>query len=512
MSTQAAAGDRYKTLAANTALISFGTLGSKLMVFFMVRLHTGYMSPADYGTADIITQTANLLVPLVSFGMAEAVFRFAAGRPGERREVFTAGILCTAAGLALLAAFLPLLRRTELIGCHGLLLTVYVAASCLHSMCAQYVRALGDTPGYTLQGLINTALVIGFNILLLAVFRLGMTGYVLSVAAADTGCSLWLIVRKRLWNELSLHIGKPLFIRLISYSVPLIPTSVFWWITGVSDRYMISGFLGSAANGIYAVSGKIPTMLTILSTVFMDAWQLSAVLGAGWIAGMLLAVTVLSDAFTGGIYKLSSMFLGFVIVSIPLVVIEQKEVMRSVRPNLIYLAAGIALVIALSAINLSSSVNGLGFGPGTAAYVFAAGVLAISAMVLPGISGSSMLMSFGLYLPVISAVKSVLGFNFSELWMLIVLALGIAAGLAVSPHILKKLMERNMGSVMYMVLGMMIGSVYAIIIGPTTLKVPQHAMGLSDFSIVWFIIGILSVLALSMFKAHAGRRKAMSAL
>lgn len=136
MSTQAAAGDRYKTLAANTALISFGTLGSKLMVFFMVRFYTGYMSPADYGTADIITQTANLLVPLVSFGMAEAVFRFAAGRPGERREVFTAGILCTAAGLALLTAFLPLLRRTELIGCHGLLLTVYVAASCLHSMCA----------------------------------------------------------------------------------------------------------------------------------------------------------------------------------------------------------------------------------------------------------------------------------------------------------------------------------------------------------------------------------------
>ena len=78
MSTQAAAGDRYKTLAANTALISFGTLGSKLMVFFMVRFYTGYMSPANYGTADIITQTANLLVPLVSFGMAEAVFRFAA--------------------------------------------------------------------------------------------------------------------------------------------------------------------------------------------------------------------------------------------------------------------------------------------------------------------------------------------------------------------------------------------------------------------------------------------------
>lgn len=286
------------------------------------------------------------------------------------------------------------------------------------------------------------------------------------------------------------------FSMALADSVPGVSGGTIAFIMGFYDR-----FIGSLDALVYGKwQEKLQGLIYLLK------------LGAGWIAGMLLAVTVLSDAFTGGIYKLSSMFLGFVIVSIPLVVIEQKEVMRSVRPNLIYLAAGIALVIALSAINLSSSVNGLGFGPGTAAYVFAAGVLAISAMVLPGISGSSMLMSFGLYLPVISAVKSVLGFNFSELWMLIVLALGIAAGLAVSPHILKKLMERNMGSVMYMVLGMMIGSVYAIIIGPTTLKVPQHAMGLSDFSIVWFIIGILSVLALSMFKAHASRRKAMSAL
>lgn len=286
------------------------------------------------------------------------------------------------------------------------------------------------------------------------------------------------------------------FSMALADSVPGVSGGTIAFIMGFYDR-----FIGSLDALVYGKwQEKLQGLIYLLK------------LGAGWIAGMLLAVTVLSDAFTGGIYKLSSMFLGFVIVSIPLVVIEQKEVMRSVRPNLIYLAAGIALVIALSAINLSSSVNGLGFGPGTAAYVFAAGVLAISAMVLPGISGSSMLMSFGLYLPVISAIKSVLGFNFSELWMLIVLALGIAAGLAVSPHILKKLMERNMGSVIYMVLGMMIGSVYAIIIGPTTLKVPQHAMGLSDFSIVWFIIGILSVLALSMFKAHASRRKAMSAL
>ena len=279
MSTTAEAGERkYKTLAANTALISFGTVGSKLMVFFMVRFYTGYMSPADYGTADIITQTANLLIPLVSLGMAESMFRFAALRPDKGREAFTSGLACSVLGTALLALLMP---RTEFTGQYGTLLTVYIAASCLHSMCAQYVRALGDMTAYALQGLINTALVIGFNIALLAVFRLGITGYVLSIAAADAGCTLWLVLKKRLWRELTLRVSPEFLRRMLAYSVPLIPTAIFWWITGVSDRYMISGFLGSAANGIYSVSSKLPTMLTVLSTVFMDAWQLSAVTESG---------------------------------------------------------------------------------------------------------------------------------------------------------------------------------------------------------------------------------------
>lgn len=64
---------------------------------------------------------------------------------------------------------------------------------------------------------------------------------------------------------------------MLRYCIPLIPTAVFWWIMGVSDRYMVKWFLGSDANGIYAVAYKIPTILTILATVFMDAWQLSAI-------------------------------------------------------------------------------------------------------------------------------------------------------------------------------------------------------------------------------------------
>lgn len=78
----------YQTLAANTALMSIGTFGSKLLVFLMVRFYTGYLTPAEYGTADLITQTANLLIPLVSLDITDGVFRFAADRNSGRADVF----------------------------------------------------------------------------------------------------------------------------------------------------------------------------------------------------------------------------------------------------------------------------------------------------------------------------------------------------------------------------------------------------------------------------------------
>ena len=64
---------------------------------------------------------------------------------------------------------------------------------------------------------------------------------------------------------------------MLKYSIPLIPTTVFWWITSVSDRYMVNEIISSDANGLYAIAYKLPTLLTLVSTMFMQAWQYSAV-------------------------------------------------------------------------------------------------------------------------------------------------------------------------------------------------------------------------------------------
>ena len=96
--------NKYKTLVSNTMLISLGTFGSKLLVFFMVRFYTSYLTPADYGTADLITQTANLLFPLISLGITDGVFRFAVDHTEQRRNIFSVGVYTILAGAVLLVA------------------------------------------------------------------------------------------------------------------------------------------------------------------------------------------------------------------------------------------------------------------------------------------------------------------------------------------------------------------------------------------------------------------------
>lgn len=269
--------NKYKTLISNTMLISLGTFGSKLLVFFMVRFYTGYLTPADYGTADLITQTANLLFPLISLGITDGVFRFAVDHAKSRQHIFTVGLYTITAGALLLVIALPLLSLVPELKSYLWLIALYTMASCYHSLCAQFIRAEGKTALFAVQGMINTMLVIGLNILFLAVLHYGVTGYVLSVVLADAFCALLLFFKEKLWRQLVARPSAAAFRQMLAYSIPLIPTTVFWWITSVSDRYMVNGFIGSDANGIYAVAYKIPTILTLVSGIFMEAWQFSAV-------------------------------------------------------------------------------------------------------------------------------------------------------------------------------------------------------------------------------------------
>ena len=129
-------------------------------------------------------------------------------------------------------------------------------------------------------------------------------------------------------------------------------------------------------------------------------------------------------------------------------------------------------------------------------------MIAITAMVLPGISGSTLLLIFGLYVPVIGAIKELLHFNFSYLPVVVIFGLGVVTGIIAIIKFVKICLERHRSQTIYAILGLMIGSLYAILMGPTTLDVPKAPVSLSTFNIPFFILGGLILAGLELLKAR----------
>ena len=110
-----AVGGKYKTLISNTAILGLGTFGSQLLVYFLMPLYTACLSSDQFDRADLIAQTANLLIPILSISICDAVFRFTLERAENRSAVLTTGLFVIGAGAvvgipiaALLGATLPL--------------------------------------------------------------------------------------------------------------------------------------------------------------------------------------------------------------------------------------------------------------------------------------------------------------------------------------------------------------------------------------------------------------------
>ena len=273
--------NKYKKLVSNTLIFAAGTFISKVLVILLMPLYTSILSTEQYGVSDLLTQTAKLIIPLACVGMCEGIFRFAIDAE-DKKGVFSTTLCVIFAGSALTLALSPLLSLIGSFEGYVWLIPAYVICANLHSACAQYVRAIGNTVTFAVQGIVNTALTIIYNILFLVVFDMGVVGYVLSVILADLTITLGLFISAKLWRDFSVrafdkkHLGE-----LLRFSIPYIPTTMLWLVTSASDRFVVTYYCGEAANGLYSAAHKIPTLLTLVCGVFIEAWQISAVSDGG---------------------------------------------------------------------------------------------------------------------------------------------------------------------------------------------------------------------------------------
>lgn len=154
---------------------------------------------------------------------------------------------------------------------------VYVCVNMFRTNCSLYVKAINKTTLFTIDNMLLTAATIVSNIIFLSVFDMGIVGYMLGYIVGNAISAVFLIFAARLNRSFSFHFfAKDICKTLFIFSVPLIPNTVCWWISNSSNRFMISYFIDVSENGVFAIAYKIPTIITIIVGVLMQAWQISA--------------------------------------------------------------------------------------------------------------------------------------------------------------------------------------------------------------------------------------------
>lgn len=280
------------------------------------------------------------------------------------------------------------------------------------------------------------------------------------------------------------------FCMALADSVPGVSGGTIAFILGFYDK-----FINSLDDLMY---GKKESKINALKFLVK--------IGIGWGIGMVLAMLFLTKIFESHIYQVSSLFMGFILLSIPVIIKEEKDSLKGKYYNLFFTLIGIVIVFLITYFNPMAKgaetgvdITNLSFGLGL--YIFVVGMIAISAMVLPGISGSTLLLIFGLYFPITTGIREFLHLHLEYFFPLCIFGFGVITGILLVIRLIKLALKKARSQTIYCIIGLMIGSFYAIVMGPKTLTVPREAMSFSTFSIGFFVIGGALIFGLEKIKS-----------
>lgn len=279
--------NKYKKLVFNTGIFAIGTFGSKILIFLLTRLYSKNIDPVNNGVKELLETTLLLLQPVFTFALQEYLIRFGLDKEYDKKEVFTTSSVITLAGMLVMAVIVPFLGwipALDFLKGYTVLFILYTAMSSLRMLCQNFVRSRDMVKLFSIDGILATLTFFIFNVMFIPWLHMGVKGFLLAVILSDSCSVLFLFTAAKLKDFLGReYFNKALGTEMMRFAMPLIPTIVMWAITSLSDRLFIKQMhsdyhmLGRGAVAIYGFANKIPNLISIVSTIFFQAWSMSAI-------------------------------------------------------------------------------------------------------------------------------------------------------------------------------------------------------------------------------------------
>ena len=281
---------KYRNLALNLAIFALNMVATKLITFVLIPLYTYFLSAGEYGITDMSLTVITLATPLVTLSIADAALRFIIEDGAHASEYVAIGVCVTLGSVVLVGMLSPVLDLPVFggLGAYKAFFILAYASNAVFNFCGELARGLNHVKLIPVCAVTSSLVTAGLAFPLIGLVHLGVVGYFISVITGPlVGASVYVVLGRypsiivrgfralRSGGERGLSVSAA-FRRMLTYSLPLIPNALFWWIGTSINRFFITGMLGIAASGLFAAASKISNMLNMLYTVFQQAWQLSA--------------------------------------------------------------------------------------------------------------------------------------------------------------------------------------------------------------------------------------------
>lgn len=269
---------RIKYLIKNSLIFALGTLGTKIINFLLVPLYTNVLLPNEYGIADLVFTLGTFLVPILILNINEAILRFSLDKESDSNKIMSVGLLAIIAMVCISLLAYPLISLYDEISDYSIYVLFYILSSGCNTIFMYNLRGKELLIRFSVGNIINAATVASMNILFLKVFCLGVEGYFLAYIVANVVTMIYAFCAGNVFSTIrKFTVDKNLMLSMLKYSIVLIPNSFMWWVMDSSNRVMLTAISGAAVTGMYAIAGKIPSLVSVVSSIFNQAWNYSAI-------------------------------------------------------------------------------------------------------------------------------------------------------------------------------------------------------------------------------------------
>lgn len=267
-----------KELLKNTIIIALGKFSTQIVSFLLMSLYTAKLTTEQFGNYDLIITIITFLAPVITLTLEESMFRFLIDAKDKKDEKTIISQTLIIVFTALVVSCVLIFGVIKIFSIHTSKLFIpYVIAVVIMTMMNALVRGLGKIKLYSLSNFVLSVLTIILNIVFVLGTTLAVDGLLLAVILSNILVSILLAIIVDLPSFIDFKcMDKITMKRMLAYSIPLIPNSLSWIIITLSDRVIVTWFLGAACNGIYAISNKFPTIINTVYNYFSIAWKESA--------------------------------------------------------------------------------------------------------------------------------------------------------------------------------------------------------------------------------------------